>query len=259
MITIKLLGGAKKSFSTDKLEINDDSISIYKLIDILQELIPKNLPRLDITNMLIAINGVDSSTLEGLETVIKDGDVISIIPIIHGGNMKRIQFSVLQTKIELIGIQNNSDDPIKFLEDLRRKHTDLIIQGIHSTYVLNLEHAKKVITISLAAQKTDSMLSNKLETDLLMRFACTRQISEAIHKVGIKRKESFILIVIGEKQTLDKLYFSLGNLLTSRIFIKSNSNFLKKEFKISIKQLQSVTSNTPLEDLLAEKSAVLFR
>ena len=259
MITIKLLGGAKKSFSTDKLEINNDPISIYKLIEILQELIPKNMPQLDIKNMLVAVNGVDSSTMENLETVVKDGDVISIIPIIHGGNMKRMQLDVFKTRIELIGIKNNSNDPIAFLEDLRQKHADLIIQSIHSTYVLNLEHAKKIITISIAAQKTNSMLSNKLETDILMRFACTRQISEAIHKVGMKRQENFILIAIGKKQSLDKLYFSLDHLLVSTVFPKTNSNFLKKEFRISEKQLQSVKSITPLEDLLAEKSAVLFR
>lgn len=259
MITIKFLGGAKKSFSTNKLEIDNDLISIYKLIELLQEMIPKNLPQLDVKNMLIAINGIDSSTLEGLTTVIKDGDVISIIPIIHGGNMRRIQFNMLKTRIELIGIKNNFGDPIKFLEDLRQKHIDLIIQGIHSTYVLNLEHAKKVITISLAAQKTSSMLSNKLETDILMRFACTRQISDAIQKVGMKRRENFILIAIGKKLSLDKLHSSLEHLLTSVVFTKTNYNFLKKEFGISAKQLQSVTSITPLVDLLAEKSAVLFR
>ena len=258
MITIKFLGGAKKSFSTDKLEIDNDSISVYKLIELLEEMIPKNLPQLDVKNMLIAINGIDSSTLEGLATIIQDGDVVSIIPIIHGGNVRRIWFSLFKTRIELIGIKN-IDDPKKFLEELRQKHTDLIIQGICSTYVLNLEHAKKVITISLTAQKTGSMLSNKLETDILMRFACTRQISEAIQKVGMKRRENFILITIGKKPSLDKLYYSLEHLLTSVVFPKTNSNFLKKEFGISTKQLQSVISITPLEDLLAEKSAVLFR
>ena len=259
MITIKLLGGAKKTFSTDKLEIDDDEISVSKLIALLQEKIPKNLPQLDIKNMLIAINGIDSSTFKGLTTILKDGDVISIIPIIHGGNVKKIWFNIFKTRIELIGIKNDFDDPIKFLEDLRQKHTDLIIQGICSTYVLNLEHAKKVLTISLVAQKTDSMLSNKLETDILMRFACTRQINEAIQIVGMKRQENFILIAIGKKLSLDKLYFSLEHLLTSTVFSKNNSNFLKKEFRISAKQLQLVVSHTPLEDLLAEKSAVLFR
>jgi molybdopterin converting factor small subunit/tRNA threonylcarbamoyladenosine modification (KEOPS) complex Cgi121 subunit len=259
MITIKLLGGAKKSFSTDKLEINCDSTSVSKLIELLQERIPKNLSQLDVKNMLIAINGIDSSTLEGLATVLKDGDVVSIIPIIHGGNMKRTQFNIFKTKIELIGIKNDFNEPIKFLDDLRQKHRDLIIQGIHSVYILNLEHAKKIITISLAAQKTNSMLSNKLETDILMRFACTRQISEAIKKVGMKKQEDFILIAIGKKSSIDKLCSSLEYYMTAITFPKNNFNFLKKEFRISTKRLQSTTSLTPLEDLLAEKSAVLFR
>ena len=166
----------------------------------------------------------------------------------------------MNTYIEPANDQPSSrSDLLLYTEDLRQKHIDLIFQGICSTYVLNLEHAKKVITISLAAQKTGSMLSNKLETDTLMRFACTRQISEAIQKVGMRRQENFILIAIGKKQSLDKLYSSLVHLLTSVVFPKNNSNFLKKKFRIFTKQLQSVTSLTPLEDLLAEKSAVLFR
>ena len=259
MIKIKLLGGAKKSFSTDKLEIETQSITISKLIELLQKRIPKNLPQLDVKNILIAINGVDSSTLEGLATVLKDGDVVSIIPVVHGGNVRRMWFNTLKTRIELIEIKNDLDDPIKFLEDLRKKNTDLIIQGIRSAYILNLEHAKKVITISLMAQKTDSRLSDKLETDILMRFACTRQISEAIQKVGMKKRENFILIAIGKKSSLCKLYSELKHILTPLAFPKNKSSFLKKEFRISTKQLQSVMSPTALEDLLAEKSAVLFR
>ncbi len=259
MIKIKLLGGAKKSFATDKLEIENDSLTVSQLIELLQKSVPKNLPQLDVKNMLIAINGVDSSTLEGLATLLKDGDIVSIIPVVHGGNMKRTSFNIFKTRIELIEIKNDLDDPIKFLEDLRQKYTDLIIQGIRSTYILNLDHAKKVITISLVAQKTGTMLSNKLETDILMRFACTRQISEAIQKVGMKRRENFILIAIGKKSFLCKLYSELRYILTPNAFTKNKSSFLKKEFRISTKQLQSVESFTPLEDLLAEKSAVLFR
>ncbi len=259
MITIILLGGAKKSFSTDKLEIEYGSMTVSKLIELLQKRIPKNLPKLDVKNMLIAINNVDSSTLEGLETVLKDGDVVSIIPVIHGGNAGRIWFNIFKSRIELIGIKNDLDDPIKFLEDLRQKHMDLIIQGLRSTYILNLEHAKKIITISLVAQKTGTMLSNKLETDILMRFACTRQINDAIQKVGMKRGENFILITIGKKSSLEQLNSELEHIITPITFPKNRSGFLKKEFRISTKQLQSVMSPTPLEDLLSEKSAVLFR
>lgn len=85
MITVKLFGGLKKSFSTGKLEIKKEFATITELLDFLQKSISNNTLPFDIKNILIAINGVDSSTLQGFATNINNGDVISIIPIIHGG------------------------------------------------------------------------------------------------------------------------------------------------------------------------------
>ncbi|HSF28252.1 MAG TPA: KEOPS complex subunit Cgi121 [Nitrosopumilaceae archaeon] len=257
MITINLLGGAKKSLSTDKLKFEKDNSTISELLDFLQTQIPKNTHALDIKNILVAVNGVDSSTLDGFETKIKDGDTVSIIPVIHGGS-QRIRFQIFNDNIELIGIKH-VDDPIGFLDDLRKKYPDLVIQGIRSGFVLSQNHAKKIIAISLAAQKDRIMLSNKIETDILMRFACTKQISEAIKKIGLKRRQDFILIVIGRKQSLNKLFYEIRTHLKPNLISIKNSIFLKKEFKISKKQLEAVESNTPLEDLLVEKAVILFR
>src|SRR5574342_1391380 len=202
MITVKLLGGAKKALSTDKLEFEKDSATISEILDFLQTQIPKNTHALDIKNILVAVNGVDSSTLDGFETKIKDGDIVSIIPVIHGGS-QRIQFKIFNNNVELLEIKR-MDEPIGFLEDLRKKYSDLVIQGISPSFVLCSNHAKKVITISLAAQKDGIMLSHKIETDILMRFSCTKQISDAIQKVGLEKKQDFLVIVIGRKQPLNK-------------------------------------------------------
>ncbi|HLC24164.1 MAG TPA: KEOPS complex subunit Cgi121 [Nitrosopumilaceae archaeon] len=257
MITINLLGGAKKALSTDKLKFEKDNSTISELLVFLQTQIPKNTHALDVKNILVAVNGVDSSTLDGFETKIKDGDTVSIIPVIHGGS-QRMKFQIFNDNIELIGIKH-VDDPIGFLDDLRKKYPDLVIQGIRSCFVLGPNHAKKIIAISRAAQKDRIMLSNKIETDILMRFACTKQISEAIKKIGLQRKQDFILIVIGRKQSLNKLFYEVRTHLKSNLISIKNVVFLKKEFKISKKQLDAVISNTPLEDLLAEKAAILFR
>lgn len=259
MITVKLLGGAKKSLSADKMEIKKDDLTVAELIESLQKSIPKNMPPLDVKNMLVAINGVDSSALQGFATQLKSGDTVSIIPVIHGGSVRRMWFHIFKTRVELFKIKNNLNDPTKFLEDLRLKYQDLAIQAIDTHYVLNIEHAKKIIIISLAAKKTATMLSNKLETDILMRFACTKQISEAIQKAGLQKRQDFILIAIGKKSSLDKLYTEVGTILKLTQLSNSNPNFLKKEFAISKKQLQATLSHTKLEDLLAERAAVLFR
>ncbi len=64
---------------------------------------------------------------------------------------------------------------------------------------------------------------------------------------------------IDRKTSLDKLYNFLKPMLDSIYFSKNNESFLKKQFQINKKQFDATTSNTPLEDLLVEKAAILFR
>ncbi len=64
MITVKLVGGAKKSFLTEQLQIDRSDISIQELIDLLLELKPVDTPDLDTENILIAINVIDYSAME---------------------------------------------------------------------------------------------------------------------------------------------------------------------------------------------------
>ena len=258
MIIVKLLGGARKSFSSDKLEIQSDLMSISSLLEHLEKNTPKNLPYLDPNNILVAVNGVDSSALQGKETILKNGDVISIIPLVHGGSSKRIQFGMMKNIVELVRLRKTTEDPILFIESLREKYPSLVIQGIRATHVLNVAHVQKTVIISLSAQKAGILLSNKIETDILMRFACTRQISDAISKVGVKKNSDSILIIIGKKSHIEKLYKHTEELLHNNVFPKDNSKIIQKEFGITKKQLDCVISKTPLEDLLAEKSATLL-
>jgi tRNA threonylcarbamoyladenosine modification (KEOPS) complex Cgi121 subunit/molybdopterin converting factor small subunit len=257
MITVKLLGGARKSFSSDKLEIPNDSVTISGLVDTLQRSIPANMPKLDPDNILVAVNGVDSSALQGKETLLQDGDVVTIIPLVHGGRSKRIQLDIMGQHVELVRL-GKMQDPVRFLDSIREKHANVMVQGIEAKYILGLGHVKKILVISLAAKKADTLLSNKVETDILMRFACTRQIGDAISKVGVKPGHDFILISLGRKSLIEKLFCEIEDNLQGDIFEKNNSTLAQKEFGITQKALDCVMSKTPLEDLLAEKAATLF-
>ena len=65
---MKLLGGAKKSFSTDKIVLEKKADTINELISHLTELKPKNTVEFDTKHLLIAVNGIDSSALQGYAT-----------------------------------------------------------------------------------------------------------------------------------------------------------------------------------------------
>jgi len=120
-----------------------------------------------------------------------------------------------------------------------------------------LSHLKKILSISINADKNNILLSNKIETDILMRFAITLQISNAISSVGIKPNSNFILIAIGKKNSFASMCSELSPLCVN-LFLKNNDLFLKKHFNISKKHIDAVYSKTPLEDILVEKASILI-
>jgi len=257
MVTVKFVGGAKKSFSTDMLELDADGITIEKLLELILSKKPQNTPDLDVRNILVAINGADSSALEGKMTVVKNSDLISIIPVIHGGAPKKLEIQSGKNLIHVMEIKGNEKINVAFLDRLREDFPKIKLQAVSSKFVLNPYHLQKVLEISINSEKQNVLLSNRIETDILMRFALTKQIADAIASAGIKPKTNVVLIAIGSKQNLEKLYRKLTPNITQP-FANDNSAFLKRHFKISKKHLDCVYSKHPLEDILIEKAAVLL-
>lgn len=257
MFTVKFVGGAKKSFPIEHLKIDKSDISIQELITLLIELKPKDTPELDTDNILIAINGADSSAMDGKSTKIKDNDLVSIIPVIHGGASKKFTFEYSRKQIQIMEIKGQKSINAKFIEDLRIKYPKILIQAVSSDFILNNYHLKKIISLSIESEKNDVLLSNKLETDILMRFALSTQISDAIKNVGIKPQTNFTIIAIGNKKTLNSLYLELKP-ISVNLLLKNNEKYIKKHFKITKKHIDSINSKNQLTDILVEKAAILF-
>ena len=84
MITVDLRGGIRKSVGYPQLSLEEDGISIDEMIDYIENKydlsgeIKKN-------DIMVAINGVDSSILGGGQAKITSGDVVTILTVVHGG------------------------------------------------------------------------------------------------------------------------------------------------------------------------------
>jgi len=257
MITINFTGGAKKWFNLENLSIDKQDLNIQQLLKHLIDIKPKDTVDFDDSNLLIAINGIDSSALNGFETKLKPNDIVNIIPVIHGGSEERIKFKIFNQNIELFEFKKTSKTADDFLALLRAEFPNLVIQAISSKFILNKEHVKKILSLSILAKKHNTLLSKKLEVDILLRFAGTTQISVAINHLGITRNQKFLLIVIGEKLFLNKLYKNIFPHLVSP-FSNNNSFILKNYFNISKKSLDAIDSKTQLEDFLVEKASILI-
>ena len=249
------MGSLKKIFPSDTVTFEMQDITIREVLNYLTKHQSADIDNIDGKNIMIAINGKDSSALSGMETIVKSGDVVTIIPIIHGGETIRTQSRVDQNLIELFEIRKSIKYDKNYLQKIRKKFPKLIIQAISSNYILNKSHVKKIIMLSLEAKRKNILLSKKIETDILLRFAGTTQISQAIHNVGSKKNQNFVIIAIGKKPYLDLLFDEITNSLTKKP-LKKNDDFLKRYFQISQKQLKSPYS-VSLEDLIVEKASIL--
>lgn len=84
MITLKLLGGVKFAMGKTSLLIDKSQSTVKEIIEELKNQ-SINTKILNEQNLIITVNGVDSSVTGGKETVIKSGDILTIVTIIHGG------------------------------------------------------------------------------------------------------------------------------------------------------------------------------
>jgi molybdopterin synthase sulfur carrier subunit len=93
MITTRFLGALRHVAGAGEIILNvKDDISIAEMLkEITRELPALNQSLNDQkheelkTNALILVNGKEISVLEGLETKLKDGDELVLVPVVHGG------------------------------------------------------------------------------------------------------------------------------------------------------------------------------
>ncbi len=257
MIQIQFLGGAKKLFLSETLTLDKSNITIDELLAILVQQKPTSTPSFDTANLLIVVNGVDSSALDGRSTILTNNDAVSIIPIIHGGSSNQLRLTIHKKHVQVILIPSKQSYNVDLLDQLRKNFPRIKLQAVSSKFILDRYHLERIVSLSIQYEKSNMLLSNSFETDLLMRFAISGQISDAIETVGIKHGRDFFLIALGSKKDLDRLCATIP--CSVPIFAKGNSAFLRRHFHLTQKQLNSAYSENPLADILVEKAATLFR
>jgi tRNA threonylcarbamoyladenosine modification (KEOPS) complex Cgi121 subunit/molybdopterin converting factor small subunit len=182
MITIRLLGGVKKALGGKaSVQLEKPSATVLEILDFLKSL--SSEPQLlNPGNLIVAINGVDSAALAGSETLAKSGDTVTVVTVVHGGK------SPLGTIYAgIVGARNiGTSDISELLESLRKVNQNASVQAVRADMVFGIEHVSRVLMIVLKARERQVMMANKVEAELLLRLACTDQISEAIARIGLR-------------------------------------------------------------------------
>ena len=92
-VTVKFIGVLRHLSGTAELALDrKEGFSVRDLISTITDKLPElrrslidSQPEAPQPNALILVNGREISVLNGLETSLKDGDEIVLVPVVHGG------------------------------------------------------------------------------------------------------------------------------------------------------------------------------
>ena len=193
MITIRLLGGAKKAVGRAAVNLDRSSASVSEILDFLTTISvePHILQR---SNLIIALNDIDSASLQGNNTLVKSGDTVKIVTVVHGG----MHYTLNGYHVSITGVQKIIHDPGKLVDMIRSQHNNVLIQAVDANTLYGEEHVLGVLRITLEAEKRNIMLTNRCEIELLIRLAGTDQISEAIRRAGLKKDVAACFIAFSQ-------------------------------------------------------------
>jgi len=256
MITIRLLGGAKKAVGgKTSLQLEKSGASVLEILQFLQNLAvePRLLRR---ENLIVAINGVDSSALQGEDSVAKSGDMVTIVTVVHGGAVRKAKRGIV---VKGIAPVSSEIDPGQFLDQVRDEHRHLSIQIVDADAVFGIEHVHRIAQIALEAETRKIMLAKKVETELLLRLACTDQISEAITRAGLKKGRSACFVALSrEYGNIHKFEKYLGK----KFYLDDSVLERTAEKKSGLSKMLGIGGNCGNEYLLnrlVERAAILVK
>lgn len=82
---VVFVGHLKRLFGKDYLLLEERVCDVSALIKYLNHVKLDENVVVDRSNTLILVNGVEISALNGLDTKVNEGDIITLIPVTHGG------------------------------------------------------------------------------------------------------------------------------------------------------------------------------
>ncbi len=84
------------------------------------------------------------------------------------------------------GFRGAKGDPGKTIDSLRALHPDVMVQAADAQTVYGRDHAVGALYVAVEALERKVMMANRPEAEVLLRLACTDQISEALKRAGLK-------------------------------------------------------------------------
>ena len=157
------------------------------------------------------------------------------------------------------GAKTLQDDPGGLIDEMRAAHPNVMVQAADAQVVYGREHAIGALYIAIEALERKVMMANKPEAEVLLRIACTDQISEALKSAGLKRNRAGCFIAFSkDKPALEKFGEHLAREfeLNDSVLSPNKSKKTRLEKMLGVKPKMD---NGQFLDFLLERAAILVK
>jgi len=150
-----------------------------------------------------------------------------------------------------------------FIRSIRAINNRVAMQAINADFAAGKEQVLSISQQSLQAKKKGTMLSKRIEIDMLLRLACTNQISKALDDIGLKDGINNVLIIaIGKISDLKAVQKHLAKnyKLSSNVLELSEKKMrlLSSHYKIGREEIKACINDNKLASILAERANLLW-
>jgi tRNA threonylcarbamoyladenosine modification (KEOPS) complex Cgi121 subunit len=149
------------------------------------------------------------------------------------------------------GVREISGDAGKLLDRLRADNPDAYLQAADAQAVYGVDHVLGVLQITFEAFSRKVMIAGRIETEVLLRLACTDQISDALKKAGLKAGRPGCFIAFSkDSNAVRKLGGQLGELDDS-VLLPSKEKAAKMSKALGVDKITL--------DYLLERAAIMVK
>lgn len=167
--------------------------------------------------------------------------------------------------ISIIGVSVfDVNDAGGLIDNLRDTSKGVVsIQGVRADAVYGIDHIIQALKISIESEKRKITLVARLEMDLLLRIACTDQITLALRDIGLRNQAPgcFILFSKGKKELLKITRLICNMHLEVDDFVLKPSNRKKKLIcrRLGIHLNKFLSDDVEFTSFLSERAALLTK
>lgn len=151
-------------------------------------------------------------------------------------------------------------DPGKFIDEVRAVHPDVMVQAADYLAVYGEDHVVGALYIAIEALERKVMMANRPEAEVLLRLACTNQISEALKRAGLKAGRPGCFIAFSKNS---EALAKFGEYIADRLELDDSFLFPTSSKKARLAKILGLTpakmSNGEFLDYLLERAAILVK